>query len=104
GTIDNPMVIPALVTTLSAEKETFVKIACLDALRSHKAKSHEAIATISEQLKDEFWQTKTAAIQALRAAGLPDVRPAVPALIEAIQGAEGRLRSDLNDALIDFTT
>ncbi len=100
GRIDHPDAVPSLTQQLGKDSEAGVKVACIDALKAKKAGTPEAVAAISEALKSEFWQVKYAAAVALRTIGAKD---GIEPIIEALKGAEGRIKHEFNDALVALT-
>jgi len=102
GQIAHAESVPALLDRLKGDSEAGVKVACLDALRAAKAKGADAVAAIGAALKSEYWQVSSAAALALRSLG-KDAKDAVEPLIEALKAADGRLKHELNDALVAIT-
>ncbi|MBI2930324.1 MAG: HEAT repeat domain-containing protein [Planctomycetes bacterium] len=100
GRVDHPAALPALLEQLKRDAEPGVRIACIDGIRSKKSPSPEAVAAVCEQLKHEFWQVKYAAATALQALGSKE---AVEPLIEALKQLDGRLKHDVNAALVALT-
>lgn len=100
GSVPSPEVETALAEQLKKDSEPQVRIAILDALRARKAGGPKAVAAVCEQLRHELWQVKIAAAQALKAMGS---REGIEPLIAALDKADGRLRTELNDALIALT-
>lgn len=95
---DHPDVRPALVAQLKRERDAGVRVALIDAVRLQKA--WEAVELLCASLKDEYWQVKVAAAQALRESKSVD---AIEPLIAALKGADGRVREELNLALVGIT-
>ncbi len=100
GIIDHAEAVPMIVEQLRTDKEAPVKVACIDALRTKKARAPEIVALICEQLKNEYWQVKYAAAIALKDAG---GRDGIESLIDALGTADGRLKSEFNDVLVALT-
>src|SRR6185295_5855073 len=100
GQISHKDIPPALLEALKKDSEQAVRIAVIDAFRELKLATPEAVSAVAAQLQSEYWQLKVAAAQALMAMGsLAAVEP----LIDALQKNEGRIRAELNDALIGLT-
>jgi hypothetical protein len=100
GQIEHKDVLPALIDALKNDKEPAVRVALVEALRAQKNPASEVVAALAAQLQSEFWQLKSAAAFALQALGSKE---AIEPLIEALPKNEGRLRADLNEALVGLT-
>ncbi len=103
GQIAHALCVPTLVDRLKGDSEPGVKVACLDALRTAKATTPDAVIAIADALKNEYWQVKSAAVTTLkfipRALGAAAIEP----LIDALKSADGRLKGEINDALVALT-
>ena len=99
GKIATAECVAVLVERLKGDSETGVKVAILDALKSAGAKTPEVIAAVCEQLKSDYWQVKSTAAATLRALG---PKEAIESLIESLKGVDGRLKEDINDALVSL--
>ncbi len=89
----------ALKAAIAAEKDGRVLVSMVDAVRSWA--DADAAALLGELMKKPVdWQVKTAAVQALIIIGEP---PCVEALIEGLKDADGKLRDEINNALMLFT-
>lgn len=84
-----------LAAQLKKEKDPGVRVALLDAIRAP-----EAVEAITAALRDEFWQVRIAAAQAL---GALRIRETAAAIIEALSDSDGRVRSEMNAALMAIT-
>ncbi len=100
GGIRQPEIENALSDQLKKDSEPQVRIAILDALRARKDSGPKTVAAVCDQLKHELWQMKVAAVHALKAIRSKE---AVEPLIHALEKSEGRLRQEINDALIAIT-
>jgi hypothetical protein len=100
GQISHPSIPAALAEILKKDSEPQVRIAALDAIRELKPAAPEAVSAVLDQLKHEFWQVKSTAAATLKAL---KPKEAVEALLEALSKSEGRLRQDMNDALVAVT-
>jgi len=98
GRAVHPDIRPALLAQLKKEKDAGVRVALIDALRIQHA--DEAAELLCGALQDEYWQVRVAAAQAL---GALKIVTAVEFLIEAIRNAEGRVRTEMNAALVAIT-
>lgn len=103
GFLQHAQARPALLAQLAADKEAPVKVACLEALKTRNEKGADVVQGASGALAHDFWQVKYAAAMLLRQVGMPEARPAVEALIEALKGADGRLKFDVNGVLVHLT-
>jgi hypothetical protein len=93
--------IPAALTdVLKKDPEPQVRVAAMESLRQLKASTPDVTAALIEQLKSDFWQVKSTAAATIKALGLKE---AAEALVEALSKSEGRLRMDLNEALVALT-
>ena len=90
----------ALCEAVRKDSEPQVKIAAMDALRELKANAPDVAAAVIDQLKSDWWQVKSTAAGTIRALQLKDP---TEALVEALSKSDGRLRMDLNDALVALT-
>ncbi len=90
----------ALAEILKKDSEPQVRVAILDAIRELKPSAPEVLAAVLEQLKHDFWQVKSTAAATLKAL---KPREAVEPLLEALARSDGRLRQDVNDALVAVT-
>jgi hypothetical protein len=90
----------ALGEVVKKDSEPQVRIAAMDALRELKANSPEITAALIEQLKSDLWQLKATAAATIKAL---KIKEAVEPLVDALSKSEGRLRMDLNDALVALT-
>lgn len=98
--IEREGALEVLLEQLRREKEPGVKVALIDAIRSKKDKSRKVIDALCAELKSDWWQVQAAAIAALRAL---KAREAIEPLIEAFRTADGRIKGDLQDALMALT-
>lgn len=98
GRIKDPRSMEALTKRLKAEKDPTVKVAILDALAAMEAT--DAFAAIAPLLNDPEWPVAVSAARALHAAGSFD---AIPLLIAALEKAKGRVREEVNLALVGLT-
>jgi hypothetical protein len=93
--------IPAALTeVLKKDSEPQVRVAAMEALRELKASTPDVAAALIEQLKTEFWQVKSTAAATIKALALKE---GAEALVDALPKSEGRLRMDLNEALVALT-
>ena len=90
----------ALVAAYPKEKHGMVRAACIDGLLTRRATSEKA--TFLAALKDEVWEVRAAAIDAIDSLECkgPDV---IEALIETLVVEDGRLRGDLEAVLHRLT-
>ncbi len=100
GRVRSRDVVSALAERLGREKEALVRVAIIDALGSGGMHALWALDVVAKCLKDPFWQVAFAAARMLEKTGAPD---AIPHLIQALEGAEGRAREEFNEALITLT-
>ncbi len=100
GQLSGQEIAPALAEAIKKDSEPQVRVACMDAARELKAPTPEVVAALVEALKHEYWQVKSTAAATLKALG---ARDAVEPLIEALGKNEGRLRQDINEALVALT-
>jgi hypothetical protein len=100
GAIEHPDALPSLLEVAKKDGEPQVRVAAIDALVAKKASPLEVGAALTQLLGHESWQVKSAAVSAIRALGL---KVAVGSLIEALEKNDGRLRHEINEALIAFT-
>ncbi|HLG41728.1 MAG TPA: hypothetical protein VI643_00075, partial [Planctomycetota bacterium] len=101
GRIDHAQALSALMDRLSGgEREAGIQVALLDALANKKPWTAPMVAAVAPHLKSGFWQVAYAAATALKASGLPE---AIEPLIDAIGRTDGRLQSDIHDALVALT-
>ncbi len=99
GTVNAGEAREALRKALSKEKEPRALLSILEAIA--KQRDADAVAGVADALKKaEDWQVKAAAVDALKAIGSPK---GVEPLIDALKGADGRLKEDINTALISLT-
>jgi HEAT repeat protein len=96
GRVGHAAAAPALAAAATKDSDPQVRVAALDALRELKDGAPAAI----ENHKHEFWQVKSAAAALLKAL---KAKEAVEPLIEALAKADGRLRAELNEALVAIT-
>jgi hypothetical protein len=75
----------------------------MDALRAAKAAGSDVVGALCDQLKSDYWQVKYTAAMTLKAMGSKDGKDAIEPLIEALKAADGKLKHDLNDALVALT-
>ena len=91
----------AALAKLVVDKEPLVRLAALDGLGTLKA---EALApSCIERLAPKVeadWRVRAAAVAALRKLR---VKEAIPALIDALEREDGRLKDDCQQALLDLT-
>ncbi|HLG42716.1 MAG TPA: HEAT repeat domain-containing protein, partial [Planctomycetota bacterium] len=98
GKVEHAAVSPALIERVKEDKSWRVRVVALDSLRARKAV--EALDAAIAALRDAFWQVQVAAVEAVEAFG--DKR-AVPGLIEALKGADGRIKAEINRVLAKLT-
>jgi hypothetical protein len=77
-----------------------VVAALVDALGTRGEVAPETARTIASKLASRCWQVQTVAARALASLS---AKPAVGAMVEAMQRSEGRLRFELNEALRALT-
>jgi HEAT repeat protein len=100
GQIAHKDVPAALLEALKKDGEQAVRVAVVDAFRELKNAAPEVVAAVAGQLQSDYWQLKVAAAQALQAiGGLAGIEP----LIDALSKNDGRLRVEINDALVGLT-
>jgi HEAT repeat protein len=99
GMVLDPRVPEALGEALAKSKDDMVRIALIDAL-STKSATAQAGAIAAAMEKSDSWQVKSAAAKALAQMNAKDQ---IPAIIEELKGADGRLKDDLNNALVKMT-
>ncbi len=97
---DHADVLPALIDRLSYDKDASVVIPVLEALAAKRPRDPDVLAKIAAKLQDPAWQV---AVTAARALGAIRSLDSVDPLIEALRKAEGRVRFDLNAALVAVT-
>lgn len=92
--------VAALVAAYPKEKHGMVRAACIDGLLTRRAAGEKA--TFLAALKDEVWEVRAAAIDALDSLECkgPDV---IEALIETLVVEDGRLRGDIEEVLHRLT-
>lgn len=100
GQIDHVDAVKALIDVIFKDPEPAVRVAAMDGLRAKNAKSPEAVAVLILMLTHESWQVKSTAVATLQAF---DAKEATENFIEALGKNDGRLRMEINDALIRFT-
>ncbi len=100
GAIDQPDALASLLEVARKDPEPQVRVAAIDALVLRKAAPLEVGAMLVGLLGHESWQVKSAAVAAIQALGL---KVAVGPLVEALAKNDGRLRYEINQALIAFT-
>ena len=100
GQVKHPEVVPALLRAITKDREPQVRVAAIDAIRALKANSTEAVDALIEQLAHKDWIVQTTTIQAL---GFLKARKAVGPLIDALEGNEGRIGQEINEALVALT-
>jgi hypothetical protein len=100
GQLSSADIPPALAEAVKKDSEPQVKIAAMDALREAKAQTPEAASALVEALKSDFWQVKATAAQTIK---VLKIRDAAEALLDALGKAEGRLKMELNEALVALT-
>ncbi|MBI3267699.1 MAG: VWA domain-containing protein [Planctomycetes bacterium] len=88
----------ALAAAAGDKSSPQVRAAALDALGKRGAK--DAAAAVLAALKDERWQVRVAAVEAI---GALDLREGVGPLIDRLQQEAGRLREDIDRALLTLT-
>jgi hypothetical protein len=96
--VSNDLVVPALVDRVEGDRDWRVRVVAIDSLATRKAT--EAIDPIAAALKGPEWQVKIAAVNALDK--FADKR-AVPALIDALASADGRVKHEINALLVKLT-
>jgi len=100
GQIDHPEAVKALLDTALRDAEPQVRVAAMDALRAKQAGTPEVIAVLVQSLSSDSWQVKSTAVATLQALGAKET---IEPLIEALAKNDGRLRHEINQALIAFT-
>jgi hypothetical protein len=100
GSIDHPDALKTLVETALKDVEPQVRVAAMDSLRARKAKTNEVVDALIQLLQHESWQVRSTAVAALQALA---AKEAIDPLIEALAKNMGRLRYEINLALIAFT-
>jgi hypothetical protein len=103
GDVQHPDIETALVEALKKDSEPQVRIAILDALRARGARSEAVVGALVEQLRHELWQVRVTAVQTIKAIGSKDGKPAIEPLIAALEKADGRMKTEINEALIALT-
>jgi HEAT repeat protein len=95
---DPSQVVAALIERLGKEKDAALRVTAIDSLAALRAQ--EAVTPITAALADPHWAVQLAAILALeQILG----KKAVPKLIETLSSAEGRMASEIRDALTRLT-
>lgn len=84
---------------LSSEKEPGVRAAIIDALAA-AGDAELAPVLLGAPLEDASWKVRSSAVAALARLR---VRDAIPVLIERLEKEDGRLRSDVREALVSLT-
>lgn len=97
GRLGGPHATKSLLKGLK-QRNPRVVAACLDGLAMANAAS--ASPQIQKELSSKYWQVRAAAARALGTLGAVD---AIPALIDQMVKEDGRLQTDLNEALIKLT-
>jgi Mg-chelatase subunit ChlD len=96
--IDHGEIDGALTERVAKDKSWRVRVVAIDSLAKREAR--ESLDTIARALRDPVWQVQMAAVAALERFG--DLA-AVPALIDALKGADGRLQEEIRAALVKLT-
>lgn len=89
----------AIVDALAKEPESAAKVAMVDALAG-KPTQAVADAVGAAIASDPTWQVKLSGVKCLQKLGL---KTGVPLMIEALKGADGRLKWEVNDVLKEIT-
>lgn len=101
GQIDHPSALPALRERLiKGESEAGAIVALLDALAKKGQWDEETIRAAALHLESTFWQVRYSAAMALKSSKSPH---AIEPLIRALEKSDGRLKHDLQEALIAVT-
>jgi len=100
GQVGHPEALKALVESVFKDTEPQVRIAAMDGLRAQKQKTPEVVNVLILMLGNDSWQVKSTAVAALRALG---AKESIENLVEALAKNDGRLRAEINEALIGFT-
>ncbi|HLF93649.1 MAG TPA: HEAT repeat domain-containing protein, partial [Planctomycetota bacterium] len=100
GQGSHPEAQKALIEAVFKDPEPQVRVAAMDALRAQKAKTPEVVNVLVLMLQNDSWQVKATAVATLQALM---AKESVENLIEALQKSDGRLRYEINQALIAFT-
>lgn len=95
-----PEAVPALLEALRKDVEPLVRLLALEALRQRKERSAPAAGAYIALLGHESWVLRSAAAETLAELG---IKEAVEALIEALARNEGRLKVEINRALVALT-
>ncbi len=90
-----PEVGAAVASQFRKEKDPGVRVALTEALRAHKN-----VDVLCEALKDVHWPVRVAAAQGL---GALRSREAIEPLIAAMGESDGRVRAEMNTALVAIT-
>jgi HEAT repeat protein len=100
GHVDHPEALQALHETVLRDAEPQVRVAAMDALRAKKSNAPETLGVLVQMLANESWQVRSAAVATLQALAAKET---IEPLIEALSKNDGRLRYEINQALIAFT-
>jgi hypothetical protein len=98
GQMSHADVPAALAEAARKDSEPQVRISAMDSVRELGAAA--AVPALVECLKHEFWQVKATAAAALKSL---KAKEAVEPLIEALAKADGRLKTEFNEALAAIT-
>ncbi len=100
GHVDHPEALQALLETVLRDAEPQVRVAAMDALRAKKSNAPETIGVLVQMLSNDSWQAKSTAVATLQALAAKET---IEPLIETLSKNDGRLRYEINLALIAFT-